>query len=73
MPTTPLIVELPAKWRKSLPPGLHQRLHDLLDKQDDGQKLTRAERREAEELVELNEILSLARINALARHRGMKA
>ena len=48
-----------AKFR--LPKGVARRLHDLLDKQDGGTALTTAERKEAEGLVNLAEMLSLLR------------
>ena len=48
-----------AKFR--LPKGVEHRLHDLLDKQDGGSALTVAERKEAEGLVSLAEMLSLLR------------
>ena len=51
-----------AKFR--LPPGVHTRLQDLLDRQDNGKRLTVAERKEAEGLVNLAELLSLLRLRA---------
>ena len=51
-----------AKFR--LPKGVEHRLHDLLDKQDGGTALTVAERKEAEGLVNLAEMLSLLRVRA---------
>jgi hypothetical protein len=47
-----------------LPPGVQARLHTLLDRQDQGIKLTAAERREAEGLVELADSLSLLKLRA---------
>lgn len=47
-----------------LPKGVHQRLQALLDRQDAGQSLTPAERREAEGLVDLADLLSLLRLRA---------
>ncbi|MBI2950377.1 MAG: hypothetical protein HYY23_22340 [Verrucomicrobia bacterium] len=58
-------IELPgdlAKFR--LPKAVEKRLHALLDKQDQGKRLTAAERREAEGLVDLAELLSLLRLRA---------
>jgi hypothetical protein len=58
-------IELPgdlAKFR--FPKGVEKRLHWLLDKQDEGKRLTVAERREAEGLVELNDLISLLRLRA---------
>lgn len=45
-----------------LPKGVNDRLRRLLDKQDRGDKLTKEEKREAEGLVELAEMLSLLRL-----------
>ena len=47
-----------------LPRGVRNRLNALLDKQDGGQSLNAAERREAEGLVELAEFLSLLKLRA---------
>ncbi len=53
-------LELPKGWRKfRMPPALHERLQDLLDRQDRDGKLTPRERREAKALVELVDMLSL--------------
>jgi len=58
-------VELPADLaRFRLPEGVNQRLQALLDRQDSGNDLTDAERREAEGLVNLVELLSLLRLRA---------
>jgi len=62
-----LELEIPDKknirqWR--LPAGVQSRLQQLLDRQDSGKKLTEAERKEAEGLVELSELLSLIRIRS---------
>jgi hypothetical protein len=50
--------------RFRLPDGVNARLQALLDRQDRGQALTPAERREAEGLVSLAELLSLLRLRA---------
>jgi hypothetical protein len=50
--------------RFRLPPGVQTRLTHLLDRQDQGQPLTDAEREEAEGLVSLAEMLSLLRLRA---------
>jgi hypothetical protein len=50
--------------RLRLPQALDRRLHQLLDKQDSGQPLTEDERREAEGLVDLNDLLSLLRLRS---------
>jgi hypothetical protein len=58
-------VELPGDLKQfRLPPALNKRLHALLDKQDMEGKLTVAERREAEALVELTEMLTLLKLRA---------
>jgi hypothetical protein len=48
----------------TLPAGVELRLQHLLDKQDDGVPLTAEERKEAEGLVEVAELLSLLRMRA---------
>ena len=50
--------------RFRLPAGVNERLQELLDRQDSGQRLSTAERREAEGLVNLAEMLSLLRNRA---------
>jgi len=63
--TLTIEVQLPddlAKFR--LPSGVNARLQELLDRQDSGARLTAAERREAEGLVELAELLTLLRLRA---------
>ena len=50
--------------RFRLPEGVQQRLHELLDRQDRGVPLSADERREAEGLVNLAELLSLLRLRA---------
>ena len=45
-----------------LPAGVQRRLNELLDRQDAGKPLTAAERREAEGLVEVAEMLSLLKL-----------
>ena len=65
-------LNLPSDWRKfKMPPALERRLQSLLDKQDTKRKLPRAEREEAEALVELSEMLSLLKIRARTR-RGQE-
>jgi hypothetical protein len=62
-----IIVELPlpADWRGfRLPPPLHARLQELLDKQDRTGKLTAKERREARALTDLVDFFSLMRLRA---------
>jgi hypothetical protein len=58
-------VEMPDELaRLRLPKGVEHRLHELLDKQDSGQPLTDPERREAEGLADLNDLLSLLRLRS---------
>jgi hypothetical protein len=66
MPATiALEVTLPSGLAKlELPSGVQRRLRYLLDKQDKGVKLTVHERREAEGLVDLSELLSLLKLRA---------
>jgi len=60
-----LEVEMPGDLaRFRLPGGVQQRLQELLDKQDAGGQLTAGERREAEGLVEVADLLSLLRLRA---------
>ncbi len=58
-------IEIPAGMEEfRLPEGVHRRLQDLLDRQDQGQSLTPAEREEAQGLVDMAEWLSLLRLQA---------
>ena len=58
-------LDLPKDWKRfQLPEALHSRLQDLLDRQDRDGKLTVKERREAEALVDLTEMLSLMKLRA---------
>jgi hypothetical protein len=50
--------------RFRLPQGVEERLTTLLDEQDGGQTLTDSEKREAEGLVNLADLLSLLRLRA---------
>lgn len=60
-----LQIEMPIATEKfKLPKSVNNRLQSLLDRQDKGEKLTTAERKEAEGLVELAEMLSLLRLKA---------
>ncbi len=47
-----------------LPRGVNDRLQTLLDRQDSGEQLTVEERREAEGLVNLAELLTLLKLRA---------
>ena len=58
----PEVIEVPVELTQfRLPEAVQARLNQLLDRQDEGQALTQAERQEAEGLVELSEFLSLLR------------
>ena len=58
-------IEMPVGPEKiQLPKAVDKRLQTLLDKQDNGGKLTGQERKEAEGLVELAELLSLMRVRS---------
>ncbi|MGC4014227.1 MAG: hypothetical protein QM755_06865 [Luteolibacter sp.] len=59
--------------RFRLPAALSRRLQSLLDKQDGGTPLTSAERKEAEGLVEMAEMLSLLRLRAEAAAKRQQA
>ena len=61
----PEIVEIPVELTYfQLPEAVQKRLQFLVDRQDTGEELTQAERREAEGLVELAEFLSLLRLRS---------
>jgi hypothetical protein len=47
-----------------MPPALHDRLQELLDRQDQTGKLSAKERREAAALTELVDLLALMRVRA---------
>jgi hypothetical protein len=58
-------LELPEDWRRfRLPPALHDRLQELLDRQDREGKLTSRERNEARALAELVDMLALLKARA---------
>jgi hypothetical protein len=65
-------LDLPRDYRQfSMPSALRDRLQDLLDRQDEKGKLAAGERREAEALAELSEMLTLLKLRA-ARASGRK-
>jgi hypothetical protein len=66
-------LEIPNDWKSfQLPPALHDRLQELLDRQDREGKLSRRERREATALAELVDMLSLMRLRSeLAARRSL--
>jgi hypothetical protein len=58
-------LELPEDWQTlQRPPALHERLQDLLDRQDDRGSLSVQERRVAEALTQLVDMLTLLRLRA---------
>jgi hypothetical protein len=60
-----LRMELPKDWRKfRLPPVLHTRLQELLDRQDQQGKLSTRERQEAKALTDLVDMLALMKARA---------
>jgi hypothetical protein len=66
-------LELPASWKGlRLPRALDRRLQELLDRQDTEGKLSPRERREAEALVELAEVLSELELRSQPR-KGRRA
>lgn len=66
-------IHVPKDWRKfRMPPGLHERLQDLLDKQDREGQLSPRERREARGLTELVDMLSVMRVRAELALKRMK-
>lgn len=61
----PEIIEIPIELtRFQLPQAVQARLQYLLERQDEGNTLSQAERQEAEGLVELVEFLSLLRLRS---------
>lgn len=58
-------IELPRGAKDlRMPPALNRRLSELLDRQDLEGKLSAKERREAEALADLTELLSLLKLQA---------
>jgi len=67
------MIEIPANIVSEcrFPKALNQRLHDLLDKQERGETLTRKERAEADGLVAVAEQIALLKQHLkIARKRG---
>lgn len=61
--TVQIQLQVPAHLAKlAFPEALDRRLHALLDKQDQDERLTEDERVEAEALVELSQLLTLLRL-----------
>lgn len=58
-------IEVPLSTNQfKLPKAVNNRLQQLLDRKDQGKKLSVAEREEAEGLVDLSEMLSLLRMRS---------
>lgn len=58
-------IEMPFSVEQfKLPKGVNNRLQELLDRQDKGEKLTSAEKKEAQGLVDLAEMHSLLGLRA---------
>ena len=73
MGTVTFELKLPEDWQAlQLPQALHERLQDLLDRQDEQGGLSSQERREAEALVQLVDMLALMRLKAEAAQRCLK-
>ena len=65
MTTVTVELELPEDWQAlRLPEALQERLQNLLDLQDTQGSLSAQERREAEALVQLIDMLALMRLRA---------
>jgi hypothetical protein len=66
-------LELPQDWRDfRMPDALKARLTDLLDQQDNGLGISDSERKEAQALTELSDMLSLMKLRAEVAERGQK-
>jgi hypothetical protein len=62
----PEVIEIPIELAQfQLPQAVQDRLHLLLDRQDEGYTLSLSERQEAEGLVELAEFLSLLSLRSI--------
>jgi hypothetical protein len=63
--TVAIKLEVPDELAQfQMPAGVNARLEELLDRQDRGLRLTAAERKEAEGLVNLAEMLTLLQLRA---------
>jgi hypothetical protein len=70
MSTVTVELELPEDWQTfRLPPALNDRLQQLLDRQDAEGALSPQDRREAEALVELVDMLALMKLRADSAQR----
>jgi hypothetical protein len=60
-----LELEVPSNWKRfRLPRPLERRLQELLDRQDEVGRLSVKERREAEALADISELLSYLKLQA---------
>ena len=70
MSTVTVDLELPEDWQTlRLPPVLHDRLQELLDTQDREGSLDDRDRKEAEALTELVDMLALIKLRAEAAQK----
>jgi hypothetical protein len=70
MSTITVELDLPEDWQRfRLPPALHDRLQQLLDRQDQHGSLEPRDRREAEALAELVDMLALMKLRAEAAQK----
>lgn len=70
MSTVTVELDLPDDWQTfRLPPALHDRLQQLLDRQDEQGSLDPRDRREAEALAELVDMLALMKLRAEAAQK----
>lgn len=70
MSTVTVELDLPEDWETfKLPPALHDRLQDLLDRQDEQGRLDDRDRREAEALTQLVDMLSIMKLRAEAAQK----
>ena len=73
MTTVTVELELPEDWQAlRLPEALQERLENLLDLQDTQGSLSSQERREAEALVQLVDMLALLRLRADAAQNAVR-
>ncbi len=73
MSSVTIEVDLPEDWaRFSLPPALDARLTALLDQQDQAGELAETEKREADALCELVDMLTLLKLRAERAARELR-
>lgn len=70
MSTVTVELDLPDDWQAfKLPPALNDRLQELLDRQDEQGSLDARDRREAEALTQLVDMLALMKLRAEAAQK----